>query len=216
MSDGERASRVWRHRERIEREAAMLFGQLGATLVEAGHPQLATRAFTAAADEHRHAERCRALVIALAGATVPPADAPRTLELGPGHLALRDRALYAAVAMGCVTESLSCALLLELRAAATHPLVVATVTEILRDEIEHARIGWAVLAAEARMRDVTWLRPLVPAMAAAAVAEDVTPMAGDDALAGLGILPRGRVRALVAQTWATVIAPGLAHHGLRV
>ncbi|MBA3394131.1 MAG: hypothetical protein H0T89_15900, partial [Deltaproteobacteria bacterium] len=141
-------------------------------------------------------------------------EPPHALALGSPGLARRDRTLYAAVAIGCVTESLSCALLLELRAAATHPVVAATVDEILRDEIEHARIGWALLAAEAGTRDVSWLAPKVSAMAAAAVAEDVTPMTGDDELAGFGVLPRARVRELVAETWSTVISPGLAHHGI--
>jgi hypothetical protein len=136
------------------------------------------------------------------------------LVLGPPALSPRDRALYAAVAIGCVTESLSCALLLELRAAASHPLVAATVEEIVRDEIEHARIGWALLAAEAERRDVSWLAEHVPAMATAAVADDVSGMAGAPALAGLGVLPRPRIRALVEETWRSVIGPGLARHGI--
>ena len=122
--------------------------------------------------------------------------------------------LYAAVAVGCVTESLSCALLLALRQAATHTLVRATIEEIVKDEIEHARIGWSVLAAEAGERDVGWLAPYVPAIMAAAVDDDVTPMTGEAELAGLGVLPRARVRALVDETWTHVIAPGLARFGI--
>lgn len=214
VSAAGRAARVWRRRERIEREAALLFDELGVALGACGHPQLAARATRAAADERRHALRCRALVEALAGPGTLDPERPRRLTLGPATLEPRDRALYAAVAIGCVTESLSCALLLELRSAATHPLVAETVDEILRDEIEHARIGWAVLAAEARARDLSWLGVHIGGMTAAAVADDVTPMAGDDELAGHGVLPRSRVRALVDETWAQVIAPGLAQHGL--
>ena len=210
----ERAARVWLHRERIEREAAALFQELGRELLLTGQTELARRAFRAGSDEHRHAARCRELVAALAGSR--PFEPARHIVLGPPELCARDRALYAAVAVGCVTESLSCALLLELRETATHPLVRATIDEVLKDEIEHARIGWAILAAEASARDIAWLAPHLPAIAAAAVDEDVRPMTGDDELAGLGVLPRTRVQALVSETWATVIGPGLERYGIRV
>lgn len=215
MNLAERAARVWHHRERIEREAAALFADLGRELGRAGHRDLARRAVSAGIDEQRHAMRCRELVAVLAEG-VAPADPPRSLALGPAQLSQRDRMLYTAVAVGCVTESLSCALLIELREAATHPLVQATIDEIVKDEIEHARIGWAVLAAEARDRDVAWLAPHLPAITAAAVADELDPMAGDHELAGLGVLPRARVQALVSETWATVIRPGLESHGVHV
>lgn len=208
----QRAARVWCHRERIEREAADLFATLGDELAWLGHHELARRAAGAASDEHRHAGRCRELVVALGGSE--PAKHARTLVVGPRALARRDRVLYAAVAIGCVTESLSCALLLALREAATHALVQATVDEILKDEIEHARIGWALLAVEAASRDVSWVSQYLPAIAAAAVAEDVQSMAGDQDLAGLGVLPLGRVNQLVNETWTTVIGPGLERYGI--
>lgn len=211
----ERAARVWRHRECIEREAAALFGDLAAELAKTGHAELANRAAIAATDELRHAIRCRELVVAFSSAPPPP-EPPRDLVLGPPSLAPGDRLLYTAVAVGCITESLSCALLLALREAATHPLVQTTIEEIVRDEIEHARIGWAVLAATARECDVGWLAPYLPAISAAAIADDVRPMAGDAELAGLGVLPRHRVNELVGETWRSVIAPGLERHGIHV
>jgi hypothetical protein len=208
-----RAARVWQHRERIEREAATLFTHLAEELDIAGYTALARRAAQAAEDERRHAGRCRALVLALGG--TPANDEPmRLVELGPRELPRRDRMLYAAVAIGCVTESLSCSLLLALREAATHAQVRATVDEVLADEIEHSRIGWSVLAAESARRDVRWLRNYLPAMAQAAYDEDVRPMVGDDELAGLGVLPRGQVSTIVSETWMTVIGRGLERHGI--
>ncbi len=211
----ERAARVWLHRERIEREAAELFTGLGRELDELGHADLARRAADAGADELRHAARCRELVIAMAG-SLPPVETARTIVLGPRELSPRDRMLYAAVAIGCVTESLSCALLLGLRDAATHPQVQATIDEVLKDEIEHARIGWAVLATEAARRDVRWIGDYLPRITAAAVADDVVPMTGDDELAELGVLPRVRVQQLVSETWSSVIGPGLDRYGIVV
>lgn len=211
----ERAARVWCHRERIEREAAGLFAHLAVDLEKAGYVDLARRSAGAGDDEQRHASRCRDLVEAL-GSVPLPGEPVRQVTLGPANLSPRDRMLYTAVAVGCVTESLSCALLLELRERATHPLVRSTVDEILKDEIEHARIGWSVLAAEAGARDVGWLAVHVAAMTRAAIAEDVTPMAGDDELAALGVLPRAAVDVLVRNTWASVIAPGFERYGIEV
>lgn len=208
-----RAARVWRHRERVERSAAELFGVLARELDAIGYVTLGQRAAAAEADERRHAKRCRELVLALGG--TPCAEEPaQSIVLGPRELSRRDRVLYAAVAVGCVTESLSCSLLLALRDAATHELVRATVDEVLTDEIEHARIGWSVLAAEAARRDVRWLADYLPAMAAAAFDEDVRPMVGDDELAGLGVLPRALVGAIVSETWTSVIGRGLDRHGI--
>lgn len=209
----ERAAGVWLHRQRIELEAADLFATLGRDLAALGHADLAERATSAADDEQRHAVRCAELVAALGDCRVA-SEQPRSIAIGPQDLSARDRVLYVAVAVGCITESLSCALLLALREAATHPRVRATIDEVLRDEIEHARIGWALLDAEAARRDVGWIARYLPAMARAAVDDEVKPMSGDDELAGLGVLPRKQVERLVSETWTSVIGPGLRRYGV--
>lgn len=209
----ERAARVWLHRQRIELEAAAIFSSLGGDLAAIGYTDLAERALAAADDEHRHAVRCAELVTALGNGRFA-SEQPQILAIGPQELPARDRVLYVAVAVGCITESLSCALLLALREAAKHPRVRATIDEVLRDEIEHARVGWALLDAEAARRDVTWISRYLPAMARAAVDDDVKPMSGDDELAGLGVLPRKQVDSLVSQTWTSVIGPGLRRYGI--
>lgn len=209
----ERAARVWLHRQRIELEAADLFASLGRELAVLGYTDLAERATEASDDEQRHAVRCAELATAL-GECRGESEQPRPIAVGPQDLTARDRVLYVAVAVGCITESLSCALLLALREAATHPRVRATIDEVLRDEIEHARIGWAVLDAEAARRDVGWIARYLPAMAKAAVDDDVKPMTGDDELAGLGVLPRKQVERLVSETWTSVIGPGLRRYGI--
>ncbi|MBZ0232295.1 MAG: hypothetical protein K8M05_08070, partial [Deltaproteobacteria bacterium] len=127
------------------------------------------------------------------------------------------RALYTSVAMGCVTETLSCALLVAMRDDADVGPTRAAVDEIVKDEIEHSRIGWAHLAAAAARGDVTWLAPHVAAMRAAALTHDVAELPTSDQapdLARYGILPRSRVTAIVEATWRDVIVPGLAHHGV--
>lgn len=220
---------LWRYRERIEREAAALFAGLAADLAAAGLPGLAARARIAADDEARHAVRCRAIVDACRP-DLPPLPpravvvAPRGAGDAPRAGAAR-RALYTSVAMGCVTETLSCALLLAMRDAARFGPSRAAIVEIVKDEIEHSRLGWAHLTAAAATGDVTWLAPHVAAMRADALRHDVAELptteaagpadAGDAAdLSAFGILPRARVTIVVEATWRDVIVPGLARHGV--
>lgn len=209
------AARVWRYRERIELEAADQFARLAAELSATGaSPAVIELARAAAADERHHATLCRRLVdrFAPALAPLPPVLGQR---LGPAHLSRRGAALYGTVAMSCITETLSAALLLHMREVASHGPVAATVQRILKDEIGHSRLGWAHLAHEAERGDVSWLSPHIPAMLREALAADLEPMTteGRD-LSAYGILPAARVHAIVRQAVAEVIAPGLARHGV--
>lgn len=202
----------WQYRERVELEAAAMFAALADDLAQLDYPALARRARAAGDDELRHARLCRSIIDASEPGV--PALAARPLTLGAPAWPLPQRALYASVALGCVTESLSCALLLTMRDRATFEPVRAAITAILPDEIEHARIGWGHLAAAAARDDVTWLRAHVAAMRAAAVDHETAdlPLAGD--LADHGILGRADVDRVVAATWRDVITPGLARFGL--
>lgn len=205
---------MWRYREQVEREAAALFDTLAADLAAAALPALASRARAAADDERRHAVRCRAII----DATEPlPPSPPRHLQVGPA--AEPDparRALYASVAMGCVTESLSCALLLAMREPATFAPACAAIDAIIKDEIEHSRLGWAHLATAAAAGDVAWLAPHVAAMRDAALTHDVADLPTAPDLAAYGILPRARVAEVVDACWRDVVVPGLARYGLTI
>lgn len=208
---------MWRHRERVEYEAAALFAALADQLDDARLPQLAARARTAADDERRHALRCRAIVAACNPdlGPLPPRAISVASAAGPEPDPAR-RALYTSVAMGCVTETLSCALLVAMRDDADFGPTRAAVDEIVKDEIEHSRIGWAHLAtAVARGDDVAWLAPHVAAMRAAALTHEIEEVPTMEDLSGYGILPRARVTTIVAATWRDVIVPGFAHHGIR-
>jgi len=215
----DRVARVWRHREATEREAAALFRGLAVDL-RAGRAGAALVALAerAAADEERHALRCRD--IARRFGPDLAAEEPRPpLRLGPPHLDRARRALYASAALSCVTETLSAALLLEMRAQAADPLVRETVREILCDEVNHARLGWAHLAHEARRGDVGWLALHVPGMLRAALRSDVIPHTAADEgarsdLAAFGILPRAAVLDILRQVAADVLFPGLEQHGI--
>lgn len=208
---------TWRHRERIEREAAALFDRLTLDLEAINLPQLASRVAEAATDERRHALLCRDIVDACArrGPPLPPLPV-RPLRVGLPGLDRRHGTLYTSVAMGCITETLSCALLLAMRDGVEFTPVVAAVDEIAKDEVEHGRLGWAHLAAEAARGDVAWLAPHIAAMREAALTHEIAehPVAED--LSAYGVLARATVDEVVDRTWAEVIVPGLTRAGVIV
>lgn len=214
------AADVWRIRERTEREVSAIFARLSADLEASGAPQeLTRRARKCAADELVHAVHCQKIVEAL-----DPGRAPLrpdlAIALGPSDPSPARRALYASVALGCITESLSTALLIVMRKAAEAPEVRDGLDVILRDEVEHSRLGWAHLALAAEDGDVAWLAPHVPAMLRGALETPPPNEALDDdertSLRGWGILPAAEVLAIVESTIATTIAPGLAQFGVKI
>lgn len=212
-----RAARVWAIRERTEHEAASLFDRLAADLDASGRPAaLVALASRCAADERAHAVHCRAVVDAL-DASVAPLAPEREVRLGPASGSAARRALYASVALGCITESLSTALLIELRSHARLDVLRRALDVILEDEVRHSRLGWAHLAHEAEHGDVAWIAEHVPAMLRAALElerprEDAAPID----LARYGVLSAARVSAICRATIDGTIVPGFAHFGLVV
>lgn len=208
------AARVWAIRERTEREAAMLFERLGGDLdASAGPRRLAGLARAAAADERVHARHCRAVIDELAPGLAPLAP-DLAVHLGPRDAPAARRALFASVALGCVTESLSTALLLEMRRGATVPCVRGALDVILEDEVRHGRLGWAALALASEAGDVAWLAPHVPAMIEAALVSEASPFEAVEPaerafLRAHGILAPAEVAVIAGRAIRDVIGPGL-------
>lgn len=217
-----RAARVWAMRGRVEREAAARFARIATRLATVGaEPVVVDLARRACADEGRHASRCDELVARLRGRAAPLDTIHLPLpELGPGGLTPREAVLYEVVAMSCITETLSTALLGEMRDAAPEGRVREVLSEILRDEVQHARLGWAHLAAERRRGPQRFLAAALPRMlddtASREVFQDGEPDAAavGDALRGLGALPRGERRARLIETLEQVVFPGLESLGV--
>ncbi len=215
LTDAEVAAEVWRIRERTEHEVSAIFARLAADLdASRAPPELAALARRCAGDERVHAAHCRRIVDALAPgrAPLPP---ELGIALGPRDAPPDRRALYASVALGCVTESLSTALLLEMRPHATRPEVREGLDAILRDEVRHSRLGWAHLAVAAERGDVSWLAPSIPEMIEAARAAETVP--GDGAQRDLrcyGILGREEASRVADAVIETTILPGLARYGI--
>lgn len=101
--------------------------------------------------------------------------------------------------------------------AAADAAVRATLHKVLRDEVDHARLGWAHLAAVARTGTAGWLSPHIPAMLRAALGGQLAPVdaaAPDPDLSDYGLLPHAEVLNVVRAVAADVLFPGLERFGV--
>jgi hypothetical protein len=214
-------SGVWAFRANAEREAELRFTRLLGELTEAEAPpeavQLAVRAIL---DEQRHVVLCDSLASAYRspGAAAPKFPAPDPSPLGPKDLEPRDRLLYEVVAFCCVTETLNSSLMKVSRDRASVPEAREALRTILRDEVGHARIGWAHLAHEVARRRGGFLGEMLPRMLAGAVKDELFspgPAHPDEAMLEThGELSERLRLELFESALRDVIAPGLEGFGV--
>jgi hypothetical protein len=90
---------------------------------------------------------------------------------------------------------------------------------ITRDEVEHAKAGWAHLAREAARRDLGFLGAHVVTMLdSPAVRELLSPcddtIAQSDELYAFGVVPHAKKRELFVGALEQLVIPGLAQAGV--
>jgi len=209
---------VWAFRARSEREAASRFGRLAAQLeAEDAAAVVVAMAKRAEDDEVRHVEICAELAARYGHRRGAVASEPAG-EIGPRSAGSRERLLYEVVAFCAVTESINSALMMVSHERATDPAVRSAVREILRDEVTHARLGWAHLSAERARGGGAGLAAGLPAMLSGTVRDDlfapVDEALADPRLAGHGELPREVRVEVFARTLESVVFPGLEAHGV--
>ena len=213
-------SETWRYREQIEQEAAFHFDRLSQQLRALEVPgELIAMAEQARDDEVEHARLCRQIVQRLQGGAAFQPLQPRTnTDMGPGAgapLSAAQTALYCSLALACVTETLSAALLIEMRHLSEDEQILTTIHRILKDEIQHARIGWAHLAWEAGRSDVSWVGACVPGMISASLRSEREGMKRLPAAAEkFGLLSPQSSRKIMIASFTEVVFPGLELHGI--
>ena len=159
-----RLAAIWQHRAAMERRVADSFEQIEAALLRrrAG-ASLVALAHRAIDDEYRHAELSRLVASRFAGYELP--TPPRlTLEV-PEHRGATPELRDSLFIVGqCVLNETTAGAFLEVcLSQARGPLAVAALRELLSDEIDHGRIGWAYLASldeRTRAGLSTWLLPM--------------------------------------------------------
>jgi hypothetical protein len=212
------AAEAWAFRARVEQEAGLRFDRL-AKVVAGFDPDSPVPAMMrrAADDERRHTELCARLAGQLGNPVVLDPD-PALTSIAPPSLDERKAALYEVVAACCITETESMATLTTLLAGEPDPEVREVLHGISRDEVVHARIGWAHLSRESVAAEVAFLGTLIPGMLAGTIDEGLfgDPPADEDpeGLLRFGVLPRSKKREVFLGTLEQVVFPGLEKFGV--
>jgi hypothetical protein len=160
LSDVERSAALstWRGRMLNEFVSARVFDALAGQVAAAGlDVSLVETARRFAADERRHGYMCGAVVQALGGRAVAPvrplADVPDHVGCSPLEGVLRN-----VMSISCLAETVAVALITAERVQCGPASLNRVLTQILADEVRHARFGWTLLDAvaptvDAQLRD---------------------------------------------------------------
>jgi len=187
-------AQVWAVRHGVETGASLRFAALSEGMRAAGAPAtLVELAARASADEVRHAAHC-ADILRSRGAEVPPPET-RLLFFGPRDLGPEQRLTYEVVAQSCISETESMATLVTLLDAASDAHLQAILQELARDEVQHARLGWAYLAWARNRLDLSFLSA-------------GPPEADDPSLLSAGVVPKSDRRRIYLETLDSVVIPG--------
>ena len=140
----ELARRVWAERVRTELRSVQIMNRFLGEVIAAGDPiEVYAGAADLVVDELRHVRLTVALCEALGGTPV----FPDPIELREPDVYTRapaaERALHTAIAMLCVSETLSVAFIEDLRARCGDPAVKRVLDATLDDEETHHAFGWS-------------------------------------------------------------------------
>lgn len=208
---------AWAFRAYVERDAALRFTRLAQAIsaFDRDSPTIPLM-LRAAADERRHAVLCSEL--AAAYGREPEPELRAATDIAPQQLGARESVLYEVVAACCITETESVATLTTLLAGRSEPRVREVLHEIARDEVSHGKMGWAHLAREALVSDVSFLGAYIPSMLTGTVDErlftDARPDEDSEELLRYGVLPHSQKRETFVGTLREVVLPGLERFGI--
>ena len=164
---------TWDFRASAERSALRRFRRLHTELINDGAPEVILNLVEQACDdEDRHIGLCDELA-ANYGWDRAPSPPTAHHPIGPSHLSDRDRLAYEMVAFCCITETINASMLLEVYRRTKAPDIKSTVHAILKDEVNHSKIGWAFLQHIKQEGRTSGLNPLLPRMFKGAGVEEI-------------------------------------------
>lgn len=220
------AQNTWRRRMVHEHHSAAVFARLLPQLMAAAATlEHKTTVLRMAMDELRHASLCAGVVTLLGGE--PEAETELGTEPLPAHADADpvEACLRNVMFVGCLSETVSIALLTEERELTREPVIGRVVAQLAADEVLHAKLGWSYLAATwpalseaARERTARYLpvafRYLREKMHGAMPLGVKVEGALRGELEALGVMSSEDGRELFAATVESVIVPRLEDHGL--
>ncbi len=137
----------WQRRAEVELSAATVSAQIArGLLLDHATYEVLELAARAVSDEVRHSRICREVAERYLGRAVPPPQSRAVDEPSFGDCPPALNRLLGLVLHSCINETLATVCLSEGMKAARSLTARAATHELLRDNLNHARIGWAHLA----------------------------------------------------------------------
>lgn len=219
LSDAQRAELVgvWLQRAASERRVADAFEVIRTALAELRAPSdLVALAARGVDDEYRHEELSRRVASGFAGREL---DAPPRLTLVvPEHPGADGELLHTLHVIGhcAMNETFASAFLETSLTFAKAPLARVAVLELLSDEVDHARLGWAHLGSLDAVRRRA-LAPWIASMVRANLKmwrDTPRPYSTDPVVHRHGAPPAAAVEAALEGAIAELMIPGFERFGL--
>ena len=209
---------IWLSQCSTERRVARSFAVVHRALLALdADPGLVATAERAVDDEHRHAALCLEVASRYAGRALnAPTELPFAHPTHPSASNERVRLSLFVVGQCAFNETFASAYLDASLDAAQTPLARAAVRELLSDEIDHARIGWAFAATlpSGERREVEdWLLPLAVCNLREWRAIEL-PALSRERIAPHAIPERATVERALLATIESVMIPGFERFGL--
>jgi len=227
-----RAQTAWNGRAQSEYKSIQVMARFLSEVLASGDPiEVHAGVVMAIEDEMRHTALCVRVVERLGASASLPTPLVHAEARAFMALPAAQRALGTAVTMLAINETVSVALIEDLRQRATHPVIRAVLDATLADEDEHGDFGWAYVAASLKRFDgeghayasacaEAAMEPLVaPARATlATIPAHLRDLAHwpEPELAHLGLRSPEREALVIIDALAKQVVPKLAALGLRV
>jgi hypothetical protein len=213
-----RLAATWALRTRAEIEATARFSRLAQELAESGAEAVVVQGATdAAADEARHRDLCAGLAEACGESEARKHVASRQ-RIGRSGMPQRDRLLWEVVSACCIGETMNTALLVRCLEVVKDQEIRSVLHELAKDEVRHARLGWAHLAAERSAGRGDFLGEILPLMLDASIEpgflEGTAQAPWTDELYDYGELPWRELVQIYCETLNKVVFNGLDAEGV--
>lgn len=208
---------TWAFRASAERSAALRFERLAKGLENIGAPApILDLTHRAVEDEVRHITICDKLASDFGWKHEPlPPTAHQAIGIkGSTH---QEQLLFEIVAFCCITETINASMLLAIKDIVVHEGVKNGVQTILKDEVNHSKIGWAYLQFARNESQGSFLPEALPEMFQGAGVEEIYHPDGGSReashLADYGELNFKMRTDIFRASIRDVIFPGLEHMG---
>jgi hypothetical protein len=206
----------WARRADVELTSASLSaGLVQGLLLDGASKEVIELASKAVSDEARHARICHAVAERYLDRSLPEPRARRLVEATFGDAPPEINRLLLFVLHSCINETLATVCLREGLKRAISPTVKAATQELLRDDLNHARMGWAHLASDAVSPNAKeHVARALPTLVRLGQEGWLNEPRADIDLPEHGVLGNASFPPLVQAAMAELILPGFEHVGI--